>query len=935
MRIINRTALKTLLILIVCLIAGMQSVLASTIYSYTSSTSGSYASIGSNMTATGLSRVNGASAPGSPCGSGFSSTNFSSTTTYSSSLQAIEWSVTPSSGYYIQVSSFQAGIRRSGTGPAYARFAYSTDNGSTWNDKGSNDAPNNASCGSMATASWSSLSVKSTGTIIFRIYVFGASGTSGTFQLLNVSVDGTVAVAGYANDASISAIRNPASSLCEGTQDVLVDISNPGTNALSSATVKWSVNGVKQTDYSYSNTLAAGTKDSAIKIGSFYFKAGSDTIRVWTTNPNKTTDGNTANDSFKIIITVYPLPGALVGDSTAICLGDTAYLGDVPVSGSKYSWTSVPAGFTSNIAGPMVMPKVTTTYYLTETNITGCQLTNSVKVTVNPVPKPNAGNDTAICEGNSVTLGTTGIKTSSYFWVDRTGTILSYTPTPTMTPKATTTYYLIEMNASGCYGFDSVKVTVNPLPKAITGANAAICIGDNITIGAKGDSTNKYAWTSKPAGYTSTKALNTLSPSKTTTYYLAVVSDKGCKKADSATITVNPLPVIAAGKDSSICNGLSIKIGNNTQAGNTYIWSSKPTGFSSTLANPSVQPVVTTRYYVQGKSAAGCKSNDSLKITVVDLPKPDAGKDSIICQGNSAGIGQTAVAATTYQWASKPAGFSSKNAKETVNPTITTTYFLTAANILGCTVQDSVTVIVNNRPTVSITAPDTILCKGDSIKINTGTGTGLQYAWMRNGKLISKAGSAGYYTSDSGQYSVKVTNNKGCNNTSRSVKVIEYDYPVKPVITMVGTQLTSSATSNNQWYKDGVKISGATAQTFSPVQSGKYTVEVSNAGGCTTLSDAYTYKNVGIEPMPEAKLELYPNPTSGNVNIKFEGLVQSSVRLRLIDMNGRVMIDQLQSAGAEGSINMDLKAIGAKQGMYILMLQSGNIILKQPLVVLP
>src|SRR5215831_17166044 len=88
------------------------------IYSYTNSTSGSPSYVDPNATGTSLSRVNGASVPGSPCSTGFTAVNFSSATTFSTSLPAIEFTVSPnSSSLALNITGFTADLRRSNTGP--------------------------------------------------------------------------------------------------------------------------------------------------------------------------------------------------------------------------------------------------------------------------------------------------------------------------------------------------------------------------------------------------------------------------------------------------------------------------------------------------------------------------------------------------------------------------------------------------------------------------------------------------------------------------------------------------------------------------------------------------------------------------------------------------------------------------------------------------
>ena len=49
-------------------------------------------------------------------------------------------------------------------------------------------------------------------------------------------------------------------------------------------------------------------------------------------------------------------------------------------------------------------------------------------------------------------------------------------------------------------------------------------------------------------------------------------------------------------------------------------------------------------------------------------------------------------------------------------------------------------------------------------------------------------------------------------------------------------QLTSSSATGNQWFKNGVAITGAVQQEFSATQSGSYTVTVADAPGCSVSS---------------------------------------------------------------------------------------------------
>jgi len=87
------------------------------------------------------------------------------------------------------------------------------------------------------------------------------------------------------------------------------------------------------------------------------------------------------------IVMISEAPAAATGADRAICENESTQIGAAAVPGSSYSWTSVPSGFTSNAANPVVMPLLTTTYTLVETvTATGCSTSNQVTVTVNPAP---------------------------------------------------------------------------------------------------------------------------------------------------------------------------------------------------------------------------------------------------------------------------------------------------------------------------------------------------------------------------------------------------------------------------------------------------------------------------------------------------------------------------------------------------------------------
>ena len=486
-------------------------------------------------------------------------------------------------------------------------------------------------------------------------------------------------------------------------------------------------------------------------IGNMYISDnGNNRIQEWGLNQLSIFDNYVIKDTGTYTVTisyannnvdaitriVNPTPIAKVGKPTTICLGSFTMIGDTSIVGQTYHWTSNPAGFADTTSNPSVSPTTTTTYYLNQKSVlTACSGSDSVVITVNPLPTANAGSNGTICKGGSATIGAAAVSGDTYSWTSNPSGFSSTASNPNVSPTATTTYYLSESKtATGCSKSDSVIIIVNPLPVANAGSNSAICAGSSAAIGAPAVLGDTYSWTSNPSGYSSTASNPNVNPMANTTYYLTEnITATGCGKLDSVTITVNPLPVANAGSNRALCAGGSATIGASAVLGDAYSWTSNPSGFSSTVSNPNVSPTVNTTYYLtESVTATSCSKSDSIVITVNPLPAANAGSGSAICTGGNASIGSTAVFGNTYSWISNPSGFSSTTSNPNVNPTVNTTYYLTEnITATGCSKSDSVILTVNPLPAAN-TGSNIAICIGGNNTIGATAVSGDTYSWASN-----------------------------------------------------------------------------------------------------------------------------------------------------------------------------------------------------------
>lgn len=99
------------------------------------------------------------------------------------------------------------------------------------------------------------------------------------------------------NDAGVKDVENP-DTLCAGIHPVNVRIRNYGSATLTSATINWKVNGVTQTPFAWSGSIASLAISNYFNIGNYTFGAlDTFSIVAWTTNPNGVADTKAQNDT--------------------------------------------------------------------------------------------------------------------------------------------------------------------------------------------------------------------------------------------------------------------------------------------------------------------------------------------------------------------------------------------------------------------------------------------------------------------------------------------------------------------------------------------------------------------------------------------------------------------------------------------------------------
>lgn len=690
------------------------------------------------------------------------------------------------------------------------------------------------------------------------------------------------------NTVPVVNVTTPAAGVCvggSGTPSAIVD------NCNLAVTYLWTFT---------NGTPATATTSTPPAVT--YNAVGAQNVTLAVTNACGTTSDTD-------VMNVQPAPNVAISSSIidlGICSGSIATLN--AAGANAYSWS--PSTFiTSGNGSSVVTISPTSTITYTVTGTTGsCTDTETISLTIDPLPIVAPSGSFATCAGSSVPLGlnvSSGTAPyTTYNWTPTASLSNASSATPTASPASTTTYTVQVTDSEGCVGTGLVPVTVNPLPNTFAGNDVTLCnqpVATPLT-GFSPTSGGTGTWTGSP----NLTSAGVFTPNGTGTFTLtySFTNTNNCTATDQVVVTVTNPTAANAGPDQELCAGSpAFQLPAGT-------WSSS-TQVSTTGLYTPINAISDTLIVIQGTGS--CADTDSLVITVHPLPVVNAGVDNSICAGSSSNLAATCTTCPngsiiTWSWSG---GLGSTSNVTTPNLNATSNFTITGTDSEGCTDTDQVTINVNPVPN-TFAGNDITLCNQPVPTPLSGTPVG--GTWTGTGVTPS-----GIFTPNGeGQFTLTYcytdpnTNCQHCDDMVVTVNnAVTADAGNNQSICQNQSLVLTPVTAGGTWSSNSVGLVASNG-SLNTANSGTFLVYY-NLGAGTCL----TQDSIQVVIHPAVNVVMAPDPT---ICLGDTAIISAAVS----NGTGPYQYSWTPNTSLSNANTLQTQAFPANTSLYTLMVTDAN-----------
>jgi PKD repeat protein len=257
-----------------------------------------------------------------------------------------------------------------------------------------------------------------------------------------------------------------------------------------------------------------------------------------------------------------------------------------------------------------------------------------------------------------------------------------------------------------------------------------------------------------------------------------------------------------------------------------------------------------------------------------------------------------------------------------------------STNILGLPNNFPGFYIGLSAPKATLSASETQICQKFCLSFfDSSTNNPTSWQWSFPGGTPSSSTSQNPLSvcySSPGTYDVTLitTNASGTDTVTLTDFITVNSTPSVPAIIQNGFNLTSTPASTYQWQFNSTDISGATNQSYDILQSGYYTVVISDVNGCNSSETMYVVIE-GIDAPGNIQLSIYPNPSAGSFIVSSPAVCppfceSGDIKAEVYNTLGQVVFSSIEKIHDQ-QLSVIIDPGDTPAGIYFLSLtQPGN-----------
>jgi hypothetical protein len=587
-----------------------------------------------------------------------------------------------------------------------------------------------------------------------------------------------------------------------------------------------------------------------------------------------------------------------------ICAGDSARVRAVGRGLRTYRWSNGDSTPTTAY-GDTVRPR------LTARDSNGCRASAQAPAAVErrPAPAPTiaALGDTVFCVGDSVRLVAQG-GGGPYRWSN--GQVGD-----TIALFATQKVSVSQANPNGCRGVSApfgVRALEAPVPDFRIEAPAPLCQGDTARLVAEGS----FAQARWSDGQTGARALLT----QTDTLRLRVANAAGCAAQSPAIVTTfQPVPdrPVLTGLRPVLCQGDTLRL-SPTQAYARYRWNTGDTSRGLRVTEGG-------RYRLTVINTQGCRRRSAPAEIDQQIP-PDPRLElspsrRLFCAGDTLRL-QIEGRYDRYRWSDGVEG----RARALSSDRAALSVEVQEGACTGRSDTVAVRFVPQPDPSVRLNG-ETTFCQGEAVRFSAQGASEVDYRWNTGaeGPVLEVTTSGSYRVTATRRDSLN-GETVACSQTSVPQEVAVLPRPEAFGIQRRGDTLLGPQRSDlqYQWLLDGTPIAGATEPWLIGFLSGTYSLEVTNAAGCSRqASDSVA--------LAGTRFSIYPNPTRGPVIYEVRLERPQEVAVEVFNNQGQLVRRTTEQMGA-GLNRRRLELTGLRSGMYHVWVESATEVIREKII---